>query len=144
MKHLLKLKPWQQAAFVGVLLFIASNVAYTLVLGGAPTMVKGADGYPVHSDSYNTAETVKKALGGLSAVAFAYAAFLFVRTTAVWDRIVERFKAARQQTRQVDSDERQQQPQPMGTQTPSYQDEIVDYPENVEPLRNETADWNDW
>lgn len=142
------LKPWMKALLIGVALFIASNVLASLMMSGSPTMVKGADGYPVHTEQYNSAETVKKVLGAASAVAFVYAVYAYVKASGAFARFLDGYKASREKTAQNWEAQRQDEVSapPMREQFSTPPSEVLDYPEtfDVQPEpQTQTHDMND-
>lgn len=145
------MKPWMKAALIGVLLFVASNVISSLMMSGSPTMVKGADGYPVHTDQYDAAETVKKVLGAAAAVAFTYAVYAYVKASGAFARFLDGYKASREKSaRERAEREAQRQAEvsapPMHEQFPAPPSEVLDYPDDFEPQpepQTQTHDMND-
>lgn len=142
------MKPWMRAALIGVLLFVASNVISSLMMSGSPTMVKGSDGYPVHTDQYNSAETVKKVLGAASAVAFVYAVYAYVKASGAVARFLEGYKESREKSaRERTEKEAQRQAEvstpPMSEQFSALPPEVLDYPDDFTPQPEPQTPTND-
>lgn len=143
------LRPWMKAALIGVLLFIASNVISSLMMSGSPTMVKGSDGYPVHTDQYNSAETVKKVLGAASAVAFVYAVYAYVKASGAFARFLDGYRASRARSAREKAElEAQRQAEvsapPMSEQFAAPPTEVLDYPETFDPQPEQQTPNDGW